>query len=265
MSTSPRSPLGGWNVVALLATGLASGFFSGLFGIGGGLVIVPALVTALRMDHRRAVGTSLLAILPAVLSATVSYLLVGQIDWVLGGLLAAGAVVGAQAGIWVLHRISRRAAQWVFVGFVVVMVVQLAVAVPERGVALVLDPVKVAGLLVLGLAGGMMSAILGLGGGGLVVPVLMVWFGLSDLIAKGASLVMMLPGVASGLVGNLRRHDVDVRAGLTIGATAILTGPLGAWVARLVQPRVAAWLFAAFLVVVGTSMAREALRPSRTT
>ena len=50
---------------ALVGIGLVSGFFSGLFGIGGGLLVVPALVVLLKVDQRLAVGTSLLAILPA--------------------------------------------------------------------------------------------------------------------------------------------------------------------------------------------------------
>ena len=113
----------------------------------------------------------------------------------------------------------------------------------------------------LGLGAGVLSALLGVGGGGVVVPVLMVWFGIGDLSAKGASLVMMLPGVASGLVANLRKQFVDVRLGLMIGAAAVVSSPLGVWVAHAIPPQPAAWLFAGFLLFVGGTMAREALRP----
>jgi len=50
----------------MIGIGLAAGFFSGLFGVGGGLIVVPGLVVLLGLDQRRAVGTSLLAIVPAV-------------------------------------------------------------------------------------------------------------------------------------------------------------------------------------------------------
>ncbi len=248
-------------VASLAGVGLLAGFFAGLFGIGGGILIVPALVIVLKMDQRKAVGTSLLAILPAATMSAISYALAGNVNLLLAGILAVGAVIGAQLGAWLLVRISRRAAQWVFAGFVVVMIVQLLIAVPDRGAELVLDPWRVAGLIVLGLVAGTLSAILGVGGGGMVVPVLMVWFGLGDLAAKGASLVMMLPGVISGLIGNARRKNVDFRAGLVIGVASLLTAPVGAWVAHLVSAQVGAWLFAGFLLFVGVSMVRQATRP----
>ncbi|MGB4629685.1 MAG: sulfite exporter TauE/SafE family protein, partial [Propionicimonas sp.] len=111
----------GW----LLLVGCLSGFFSGLFGVGGGLIIVPGLVVVLGMEQRRAVGTSLLAIVPAIAVGVAAYAYGGSVDVVAGGLLAVGAVVGAQLGTRVLMRLRRRTAQWIFVGFVSVMIVQL--------------------------------------------------------------------------------------------------------------------------------------------
>lgn len=247
---------------ALIGVGLASGFFAGLFGIGGGILIVPALVVVLRLDQRKAVGTSLLAILPAATISAMIYASSGSVDLVVSAVLAVGAVTGAQFGAWALTRISRKAAQWVFVGFLIVMIIQLILVLPDRGAAFHLDLVKGVGLLLLGLLAGTLSAILGIGGGGVVVPVLMVWFGLGDLAAKGASLVMMLPGVLSGLVANQRRGNLHLKAGLLIGAGSLFTGPLGAWVAHLISAQVGAWLFAAFLVFIGIAMVREALRPA---
>ena len=247
-------------ILALVGIGLAAGFFAGFFGVGGGLIIVPGLVVILHLDQRRAVGTSLLAIVPAVLGSLAFYAVAGSVDLVIGGLLALGAVAGAQLGSWLLQRMSVRVAQWVFIGFVAVMVVQLALLVPDRVTGLVLDPLRIAALVVLGLVAGVLSAVLGIGGGGVVVPILML-LGASDLVAKGASLVMMVPTVLSGMVAHLRQHNVDVRAGLIIGGCSLLTGPLGAWAAHLVPAQVGSWLFAGFLVFIGATMLRQALKP----
>lgn len=269
MTSQPEPPaeprllgLGRVQVLPLLAVGLVSGFFAGLFGIGGGLVIVPALVVLLRIEQKLAAGTSLLAILPAASIAAASYALGGSIDWAVAGLLAIGAIVGAQVGARLLQRIPRRALQWIFVGFVAVMIVQLLFVVPDRGADPAIDLVRGAELIVLGLVAGLLSAILGIGGGGVVVPVLMVWFGMGDLAAKGASLVMMLPGVISGLIANWRLRNVAWRAGLVVGASSLVSSPLGAWVAHLIPAQAGAWLFAAFLVFIGVSMLREAIRLS---
>ena len=74
----------GW----LLLVGCLSGFFSGLFGVGGGLIIVPGLVVVLGMEQRRAVGTSLLAIVPAIAVGVAAYAYGGSVDVVAGGLLS---------------------------------------------------------------------------------------------------------------------------------------------------------------------------------
>lgn len=248
------------SVLALIGIGLAAGFFSGLFGIGGGLIIVPGLVVLLRIDQRRAVGTSLLAIVPAIAASLTTYLLAGSVDLLVGALLALGAVFGAQLGSWLLPRLPLRVVQWAFLAFVAVVVVQLVLVVPDRNAEVTLDAYRVAALVAVGLVAGVLSAILGIGGGGVVVPILIAWFGASDLDAKGASLVMMVPTVLSGLVANLARRNVDVRAGLTVGAASLLSSPLGAWVAHLVTSQVGAWLFAAFLVFIGATMLREAVR-----
>ena len=243
---------------ALVGIGLAAGFFSGLFGVGGGLIVVPGLVVIMRLDHRRAVGTSLLAILPAVLGSLGAYAVAGSVNFLVGGLLALGAVAGAQLGSWLLQRMPVRVAQWIFVGFVAVMIVQLIFLVPDRGAGIALDPLRIAGLIVLGLVAGVLSALLGIGAGGVVVAMLML-LGASDLTAKGASLVMMVPGVASGTVANLLRHNIDVRAAFVVGSASLVGSPLGAWAAHQVPPQVGSGLFAGFLAVIGIMMLRQAL------
>lgn len=249
-------------VAGLVGIGMLAGFFSGLFGIGGGILVVPALVVLLTLDQRQAVGTSLLAILPAATISAISYGVSGSVDLGVAAVLAVGAVAGAQFGSWLLERISRRVAQWAFVAFIVVMIVELLIVLPDRAAQFTWTAPAVGGLVALGLVAGTLSAILGVGGGGVVVPVLMVWFGLGDLVAKGASLVMMLPGVVSGLIGNARRGNVMVKAGLLVGVGSLFTGPLGAWVAHLIPAQVGAWLFAGFLVFIGVTMVKQALRPA---
>lgn len=83
----------------MLGVGLIAGVASGLFGIGGGLVIVPILVGLLHYDQKRAVGTSLAALLPPVgLGGVLSYYDAGKIDIPTAGLIAIGLIFGAFAG-----------------------------------------------------------------------------------------------------------------------------------------------------------------------
>lgn len=98
------------------------------------------------------------------------------------------------------------------------------------------------------------------GGGVVTVPGLEVVLGAGDLLAKGTSLLTTVPAAVAGTVAKLRCRAVDVRVGLTVGTTAAVCSPVGAWVARLVDPRVGTGMFAAFLVVVAVIVLRRGRR-----
>ncbi len=85
-------------VAAYAATGLAAGFVSGLLGIGGGLVMVPMLAGVLGMPLKRALGTSLLAIVVLVVPGTIVHAGLGHIDWAIFLVVTLGAVPGARLG-----------------------------------------------------------------------------------------------------------------------------------------------------------------------
>jgi uncharacterized membrane protein YfcA len=86
----------GW--LRLGAVGIAVGFLSGLFGVGGGFLIVPALVLVLGLPMRYAVGTSLVAISLNAASGLVGHVRLGGLEWGLTALFAAGGVLGVLAG-----------------------------------------------------------------------------------------------------------------------------------------------------------------------
>ena len=84
---------------AIIASiGFAAGFISGLLGIGGGLIIVPLLAGVLGMPLKRALGTSLLAIVVLVIPGTVVHTALGHIDWAVFVVVTVGAVPGARVG-----------------------------------------------------------------------------------------------------------------------------------------------------------------------
>ncbi len=250
-------------VLSCIGVGLAAGLLSGLFGVGGGTVIVPMLVLLLRFDQRLAAGTSLAAIVPTATVGVISYAVHDSVAWIPALILAAGAVVGAQIGTWLLARIPQNGLRWGFVAFLAVVIVMLFVVVPSRDAELVLTLGSIIGLVALGLFTGIMAGLLGVGGGVIVVPALMFLFGTSDLIAKGTSLLMMIPTAVSGTVGNLRRGNVDLLAAGLVGVAACTTTAVGAWLATLVSPLVANILFAVFLAFIAVQMAVKAIRARR--
>jgi len=90
----------------VLLTGLAGGIASGLFGIGGGTIMVPILVLLLGFTQHRAQGTSLVALIPPTgLLAVVAYGKAGYVDWRVGLLLIPGVFLGGIAGGNIARRV----------------------------------------------------------------------------------------------------------------------------------------------------------------
>ncbi|MDT0158411.1 sulfite exporter TauE/SafE family protein [Microbacterium sp. ARD32] len=246
--------------VGFVLIGLAAGLLSGLFGVGGGTVIVPLLVLLLRFDQRRAAGTSLAAIVPTAAVGVISYALSGSVAWVAALILAAGAVAGAQIGSRLMPRVSQRALRWGFVVFLLIVLVSLFVIIPSRESTFELGWANGIGMLLVGVVTGVVAGLIGVGGGVIVVPALMIVFGTSDLVAKGTSLMMMIPTAVSGTIGNLRHRNVELLGAAIIGVSACTMTALGAWLATLIDPTTGNVLFAAYIVAIAAQMTIKAIR-----
>jgi len=232
-------------------------------GVGGGILMVPLLLALARMDERRAATTSLAAIVPAALVGSASYLARGQADLSLAAALAVGGMAGSLIGTRLLHRIPLPTLRWMFVGLLVLVAVRMALSVPARGTSLELTPLLVLALLGVGVFIGIASGLFGIGGGVIVVPALILLFGVDDLLAKGTSLLVMLPTAALGTVVNARAGQVDLREGVAVGLPATMMSFVGVAVAFVLPARTAAVVFAALLVVAAVRLATVALRGGR--
>lgn len=236
--------------IPLILIGIAAGTLSGLFGVGGGVIIVPALTLLLHFPQRLAAGTSVTAILPAAVVGAIIYGIQGNVDWIAGVLLAGGVIVGAQVGSHLLTKLPVRLLQWLFLGFLLTVIVSLWFVVPQRDDVMELSLISAAGLVLTGLITGVLSGLLGVGGGVIIVPILMFYFGASDLIAKGTSLFMMIPGSISGTIANFRRRNVDLRTSAIIGITASAFSPVGAIIAGSIDPQASNIAFSIFLALI---------------
>jgi uncharacterized membrane protein YfcA len=256
-----RSRPAAWRFVVVGAIG---GLLSGMFGVGGGIVMVPLLILLAGMDQRRASATSLAAIVPTAIAGSVTYLANGQVDLVAAALVAIGGIVGGWLGARLLARLPLEWLRWLFIALLVVVAIRLAVAAPDRAA----DPVPLEvgpalGLVALGLVVGIASGLFGVGGGLIMVPAFMTVFGLGDLMARGTSLVAMIPTAVSGTLTNLRTGIVDLRAALIAGIAATLAALPGVALAFLVPPEVGGWLFATLLVLAAVQLAIRAVRAQR--
>lgn len=237
------------SIIVLIVVGMLVGVLSGTFGIGGGTVIVPALVW-LGLSQRNAAATSTLAIVPTSISGVISYATGGHVDWLAAALLFCGMFIGGQIGSWLLSRLPELVLRWIFVAFLVFVVINQVSFVPSRDHQIAMSVTTGICLALLGVIIGTLAGLLGIGGGALAVPSLSMLFGASDLVARGTSLLAMFPNSITTSAANLKRRLAHVKTALIIGVTAAVTAPLGTWIAGEVSPRVGAIMFACYLCVL---------------
>jgi uncharacterized membrane protein YfcA len=124
----PAEPVGAdRRYVRLAAIGLAGGLFSGLLGVGGGVVMVPLLVLWAGYGQRDAHAISLGAIIPISAAGVITFGVAGEIQVWEALALAAGSIAGAQVGATMLSRIDERLLKLAFGSFMLVVAVLLAV------------------------------------------------------------------------------------------------------------------------------------------
>jgi uncharacterized protein len=113
--------------VRLVLIGLVAGFFSALFGVGGGIVIVPLLLLVLHWDARSATATSLAAIGVTALSGVIAYAFYGEVRVGYAALVGLPAAVGAVGGASLQQRLHVRMIELLFAAFLVAIAVWLFV------------------------------------------------------------------------------------------------------------------------------------------
>ena len=107
--------------VPLVAVGAAAGVLSGLFGVGGGILMVPALVLLVAFGQHRAQATSLAAIVPIAAVGAIVFGRADNIDLTAAVILGAGSLVGVQAGARLMHRLGDRRLSVVFAVFLILV------------------------------------------------------------------------------------------------------------------------------------------------
>lgn len=245
----------------ILVVGALAGFLAGLFGVGGGILIVPGLVLVSGMTQRLAHGTSLAAVLPISVASLVTYALQDNVDWIAGLWLAVGAVGGAVIGTRLLHVLPHRTLAIAFAAILLLSAVRLFLPTDADGRS-ALGLAGVGALVAVGVGTGILAGLLGVGGGIVMVPAMILLFGIPPVIAKGTSALVILPTAVIGTWRNRSRGHADLRAATEVGLAGVLTAALGGLVADVMSADVSNVLFATLLVVVAARLLwQEASRP----
>jgi uncharacterized membrane protein YfcA len=253
-------------VLAYPVIGLIAGVFAGFFGVGGGILIVPLLILVVQADQRQASVTSLVAIIPTSLVAASTFLVSGSVpldQTVFGLIIAIGSTITAPLGAWALRTWNTVTVRWIFITILLIAAIQVLYQLPDRNSHLEWSTATVLVLIASGAAMGFVAGLLGVGGGLLIVPLLVIGFGVSDLTAKALSLIAMFPAAISGTIGSARAGVVDWKAGISLGIPMALASTLGVWLATITPVEWASPLLAAVLIYAVTQLTLRTITSMR--
>jgi len=241
-----------------LALGLLIGVSLGFFGGGGSILTVPLLVYVFGLEAKPAIASSLLIVGAASLSGAVAHWRAGNVELRTGLLFGAAGMAGAYLG--------GRAAAFVdgtlLLLLFAAMMLLTAVAMwrGRRSVAPAAPAARAtARLLAQGFGVGLLTGLIGAGGGFLIVPALALWAGLSMPAAVGTSLVVIVLNTLAGFGGYLTHVSVDLAIVSAVALTAAAGSVLGSRLARRIDPSAHRRAFAAFVALIGAFiLVREA-------
>jgi uncharacterized membrane protein YfcA len=242
-----------YSIVRVVAIGVGAGLLSGMFGVGGGILVVPALVLMLRFDQRLANGTSLGAVLPISVASLVTYWSHDNVDWPMALWLVIGALAGAILGTKWIHVLPRRVLGYLFAAMLIATAIRLFIPMTADGRDAITAVTAIA-LVFIGLATGTLAGLLGIGGGVVMVPAMIVFFSELNVVAKGTSVAVIIPTSIMGTWRNWKADNIDLKVAAIVGFGGIVSAVAGGVIADQMSEDLSNILFASLVLVVAARM-----------
>ncbi|KUI48041.1 hypothetical protein AU198_04895 [Mycobacterium sp. GA-1199] len=246
-----------------LTVGLAVfvGIALGLLGGGGSILTVPLLAYVAGMDAKQAIATSLLVVGVTSAIGAISHARAGRVQWRTGLIFGAAGMAGAYAG-GVLARFIPGTI--LLVGFAVMMVATAVAMLRGRkkvettGTSQHLPIPKI---IAEGLVVGLVTGLVGAGGGFLVVPALALLGGLPMPVAVGTSLIVIAMKSFAGLGGYLSSVQIDWAVALSVTAAAVVGALIGARLTAMVNPEALRKAFGWFVLAMSSVILSQEIHP----
>lgn len=264
-------------LVAMLGAGLLAGFAAGLFGIGGGFVVVPALFVVLPLlggTHEAiahvAIGTSAATIIVTSIRSLLAHAKRGAVEFEVLKQWAPWLILGDGIGVMLAGHVDGRVLTMIFA--IGVGLMSLNFLLPKVGGKVVSDTMP-SGMVRMGIAGGLgtFSSLLGIGGGVIAIMVMTLCgrsihraiataSGIGTLIAIPTAIGFVLIGLKEGGLPWGSLGYVNLPATVAITSMSVLTAPLGVAAAHALPAGPLKKIFGVYLVIISYLMLRNALK-----
>ncbi|WP_370499707.1 sulfite exporter TauE/SafE family protein [Mycolicibacterium sp. jd] len=247
-----------------LTIGLAVfvGIALGLLGGGGSILTVPLLAYVAGMDAKAAIATSLLVVGVTSAIGAISHARAGRVQWRTGLIFGAAGMAGAYAGGLLARYIPGTI---LLIGFAVMMIAtaiamlrgRKTIETGETGHRLPVPKIIAEGLIV-----GLVTGLVGAGGGFLVVPALALLGGLPMPIAVGTSLIVIAMKSFAGLAGYLTSVHINWTLALAVTAAAVIGALIGARLTAMINPDSLRKTFGWFVLVMSSVILAQEIHPA---
>ena len=235
-----------------------AGVLFGLFGAGGSILLVPILIYVLDLPVKSALGTSLLILMLTGTVATFAHARSRNVSWWIGLRWAALGIVAAYGG----GRVAEFIPEGVLVTMFSVVVVAASLAMMRpRKLTPAVDPrsIPMAKVVVVGAALGFFTGVMGVGGGFLLVPALVLVCGMDVKIAVGTSLLIIAVNSLGGFLGFAAHESFPWRVTLTVAAFNAAGSLVGERIGKRLPGHRLRPAFGMFLLLVGMAMVAQNL------
>jgi hypothetical protein len=246
-------------VAEMAVLGAAVGVLGGLFGIGGGVVVIPLLGLLYGLDQQSAQGTALVMVVPNVWLAFWRYRQRFGLDLRMAAALAGAAAIVTYPVAQLATGLDPHDLRLAFAGFLILLSAVVAYRT-WRGAAGARQRVTLhwRWTSLVGVAGGVVSGLFGVGGAFLVPPALTSFFGVRQVEAQGLALALVCPGTAVALATYAGAGQAQWRLGLPLAAGGLAAISVGVGLAHRVPERQLRLAFCAVLSATALLLALRA-------
>ena len=245
--------------------GFLIGIIASMTGVGGGIFIVPILTFFYTFVVNSATGTSLTSIIFTAIASTLNYAKQKRIYFKTGATLIITTAPGAYLGAWLATIMEERMLGLVFGAFLILVAIRMIISALRTKAQKQAQSVRTDTELLhsgktiiigagLSFFGGVASGLLGIGGGTLVVPILIVAMGIPIHYATATSMFTMIFTSISGVARYVQSDLINFPVALLLAAGTVVGAQIGAYTSKKISGRNLGLIFGIMLVVAGANM-----------
>jgi uncharacterized membrane protein YfcA len=249
----------------LVLFGFLIGIIASLTGVGGGIFIVPILTFFYDFKVSEATATSLTTIIFTAIAATINYSRQKRIFYKTGAILIITTAPGAYLGAWLATIMEEHLLGLIFGFFLILVAIRMIVSTlrtKSQGRSIVTktdsELIKSGKTIIigagLGFFGGIASGLLGIGGGTLIVPIMIVLMGMPIHYATATSMFTMIFTSIAGVTKYYQSSLINFPVALMLAAGTVIGAQVGAYTSKKISGRNLGLIFGIMLIAAGINM-----------